>query len=121
MSVKNVKAFYGKVEEDKALQAKLKALDKKAKEAQDAVIGELVGIAKTEGFVFTPKDLFKVRSEQPKTKLQAEQVNRDAICTIEWPSCIEANASCYIATPPGGGGCRPGSISDVCGRPPDPS
>jgi predicted ribosomally synthesized peptide with nif11-like leader len=65
MSVKNVKAFFEKVEEDKALQEKLKALDMKEWAARDAAVGEMVEIAKTAGFVFTPEDFFAVKSAKP--------------------------------------------------------
>jgi len=81
MSVKNVKAFYEKVAEDKILQKKLKALNKKAKEsgAQDAAIDELVEIAKSEGFKFTRQHLADAGNEQPdpsrEVDSQDEHVN----------------------------------------------
>ncbi len=80
MTIRNVKAFFGKVEDDKGLQTKLKALDKKVKkamdEAMDAALNKIVAIAKAEGFEFTPQDLVKARSQKPRTpgklKPQAE-------------------------------------------------
>jgi predicted ribosomally synthesized peptide with nif11-like leader len=65
MSVKSVKDFFEKVEADKALQAKLKALDKTAREATDAAIGELVAIGKAEGFAFTAQDFIDAKTERP--------------------------------------------------------
>lgn len=104
MSEKSVREFYEKVAESKELQEKLKALDKK--EDINSAIGELVEIAKVEGFMFEPKDLKNARSKQPKTQEQETQgiqsafevVNRSD-CYIEWPGCVETNASCVIADP----------------------
>jgi predicted ribosomally synthesized peptide with nif11-like leader len=68
MSVKNVKAFYEKVAEDKVLQAKLKALSKKADKALDPAIAELVKIAKAEGFAFTSAEFVKTRTRKPSVR-----------------------------------------------------
>ncbi|MFZ5642574.1 MAG: Nif11-like leader peptide family natural product precursor [Bacillota bacterium] len=90
MSVIQVKAFFEKVEEDKALQEKLKALDKKAKKALDTAIDELVEIARMEGFIFTPQDLVDARNQKPETSEQLQP----------W-----ARANCEQFT---GVGCMPG-------------
>jgi len=63
MSVKNVKAFYEKVEEDKGLQAKLKALHANAQSQMAATTAELIKIAADAGFQFTPADLAATRKE----------------------------------------------------------
>lgn len=67
MSVKNVKAFYEKVEGDKTLQAKLKALDRKAEDSVKEAIAELTKIASGTGFEFTIDDFFKAKSEKLET------------------------------------------------------
>ena len=64
MSVENVKAFFEKVEGDKALQAKLQALNAKAGENRDKEIAELLEIASAAGFEFTSDDFAKARSQK---------------------------------------------------------
>lgn len=75
MSEKNVRAFFEKVEDDEALQSKLKALDENARkelkplsdktqEALDSALDEFLQIAKEAGFSFTAKDLIMVRTKQ---------------------------------------------------------
>lgn len=58
MSVENVKAFMGKLEQDKALQKKLEAMVKKVHETIPA---EVVKIASAAGFKFTAGDLTEAR------------------------------------------------------------
>ena len=82
MSVKNVIAFYEKVEVDKALQENLKALDKNAKKAADAAIDELIKIAKAEGFVFTPEELFEASTKHPKTQKNISQAKQSKGCWV---------------------------------------
>jgi predicted ribosomally synthesized peptide with nif11-like leader len=62
MSVKDVKAFFEKVAQDKDLQKKLKALT----EREEAIYSDLVKIAKAEGFEFTAADLAAVRKARPR-------------------------------------------------------
>lgn len=70
MSVKNVEAFFEQVAGDKALQSKLKALDRKVEES----IIELAKIAAAEGFEFTPEDFAKARSK--KRKISAREFRK---------------------------------------------
>jgi len=72
MSVSNVKAFFEKVAKDKALQVKLKALDKRAKENHDEAIAEIVKIASAAGIEFTPKDLAQARQARARKLTAAE-------------------------------------------------
>ncbi|MHB1420157.1 MAG: Nif11-like leader peptide family natural product precursor [Bacillota bacterium] len=90
MSIEKVKEFFERVEGDKALQEQLKALDQKAKVALDDAIDELVEIAKTQGFAFTPKDFVMARNEQAQSIVQLDQ---------------QVRAECKVFT---GGGCSPG-------------
>jgi predicted ribosomally synthesized peptide with nif11-like leader len=62
MSVEKVKAFFEKVERDKVLQAKLKALPKTVKKLDNTVI-ELVKIAEEAGFKFTPSDFASAKAQ----------------------------------------------------------
>lgn len=71
MSVKNVKAFFEKVEGDKVLQAKLKALGTKVRENRDEEMAEFLVIASAAGFEFTPDDIAKARSQ--KWKISADE------------------------------------------------
>jgi hypothetical protein len=73
MSVKSVKDFFDQVEENKTLQEKLKALDKKARDALDGVFSEVVGIGKAAGFIFTAQDFIDAKSEQPAAQLAASK------------------------------------------------
>jgi predicted ribosomally synthesized peptide with nif11-like leader len=57
MAVKDVKAFLEKVQTDKSLQAKLKALEAKAATDVEAARAELMRIAAEAGFEFTAADL----------------------------------------------------------------
>jgi hypothetical protein len=67
MSLDNVKGFFEKVEADKSLHEKLKALDEISKDSMETAIDELVELAKTEGFVFTPQQFAEAKNEQLKT------------------------------------------------------
>ncbi len=71
MSVKNVKAFFEKVEGDKGLQEKLKALDTKVRKNRNEEITEFLKIASAAGFKFTPGDVAKARSQ--KLKISADE------------------------------------------------
>jgi predicted ribosomally synthesized peptide with nif11-like leader len=64
MSVKDVRAFYEKVAEDKALQTKVKALAEKVRSQEEAAVKEIVGIASAAGFRFTTADLESARKER---------------------------------------------------------
>jgi predicted ribosomally synthesized peptide with nif11-like leader len=64
MSAKNVKAFFEKVEKNKALQEDIKRLDKKAEDNEKEAIAELVKIAYAAGFEFTLNDFIKARAEK---------------------------------------------------------
>jgi predicted ribosomally synthesized peptide with nif11-like leader len=90
MSIEEVKAFFEKVEEDKSLQDKLKVLDQKAKGSLHEAIDELVKIAGTQGFAFSPQDFVTIRNEQSKILGQLEKQKR---------------ADCEVFT---GVGCAPG-------------
>lgn len=61
MSVEKVNAFFEKMEEDKELREKLKALAER-EGAQDA---DLVQMACSAGFEFTAEDLQKARAAEP--------------------------------------------------------
>ena len=63
MSVKDVKAFFEKVEGDKGLQAKLKALAEKRKAQAEAGVVELVKMAAAAGLKFSAADLAEARRE----------------------------------------------------------
>jgi hypothetical protein len=63
MSVKNVQAFFEKVEKEKGLQAKLKVLAKKRKAHNKAAVAELVKIAAETGLTFTAADFDRVRGQ----------------------------------------------------------
>jgi predicted ribosomally synthesized peptide with nif11-like leader len=67
MSAKNVKGFFEKVEKDKALQTKLKAMHKKAVGESKATFGaEVVEIASAAGFEFTAKELAQASAAKAK-------------------------------------------------------
>ena len=90
MSVKKVKAFFEKVEGDKALQAKLKTLGKKPNETMEAAMSELIEIARTEGFEFTSQDFAEARNEHPTIQLaDSVSVTKDSVPP---PACTEATA-----------------------------
>ena len=89
MSAKNVKAFFEKVAEDKALQAKLRALDKKA--GIEKAIADLVKIASAAGFEFTAQDLAQARRAQAR-KLSASELKTVAAGDACW-----LNSVCYSA------------------------
>lgn len=84
MSVRDVKSFFEKVEVDKKLQAKLKALDQKQKKAMDAAIDEMIKIGKSEGFTFTVQDLIEVNNEKVTLKKGEDTTER-------------VEAGCYVA------------------------
>jgi predicted ribosomally synthesized peptide with nif11-like leader len=90
MSVKNVMLFFAKVEEDKALQTKIVALHKKAKENIDEAIADLVGVASAAGFKFTHDDYAKARAahKHEDTKLHTEVLGQDlGCCNSNWSCC----------------------------------
>ena len=66
MSVDQVKRFFEKVDGDKALQAKLKALSDRRKAQADAAKAEVLRIAAEAGFQFTASDLAKARTERAR-------------------------------------------------------
>ena len=87
MSVKEVRAFFAKMEGDKQLLAKVGALHEKAKVNMDAAIADLVEIGAAEGFKFTAADYAKAR----KHKGRDEDVSGQASlslggCNSNW-SC----------------------------------
>lgn len=98
MSVKNVKAFFEKVEEDKSLQEKLKALDKKAVEALDTAINELVEMARAEGFVFSPEDLLEARNQKPETSGRLEPWARSDCEAFTGVGCMPG-MGLYVTVP----------------------
>ncbi|MEW6359367.1 MAG: Nif11-like leader peptide family natural product precursor [Planctomycetota bacterium] len=63
MSVKNVTAFFEKLETDKALQAKVRALGEKRKKQDEATLAELAKIAKAAGLGFTPAEYAQARKK----------------------------------------------------------
>lgn len=65
MSVKNVKAFFAKMEGDKELLAKVGALQKKVKENLAQATADLVKIASAAGFEFTADDYERARKHKP--------------------------------------------------------
>jgi predicted ribosomally synthesized peptide with nif11-like leader len=76
MSAKGVDAFFEKVAQDKALQAKLKALHKKTlketEEGKGRASAEVAKIAAAAGFKFTAKDLAGARGAKAKKPAKAE-------------------------------------------------
>jgi predicted ribosomally synthesized peptide with nif11-like leader len=108
MSVETVKDFFEKVEENKDLQAKLKLLDKEAKDAIESAISKLVEIAKGEGFVFTAQDLLKARSEQFESRLD----NAIAADKVSVPPPVCTNATAWRYHPPDPHGC---AVAYGCG------
>lgn len=101
MSVKNVKAFFEKVEGDKVLQAKLKALAVKYEGQRDAGVAELVEIAAEAGIKFTATDF-------ADAKAQARELSRDELIWLArrfeqksdcgYPPCGGAAYECPKAT-----------------------
>jgi predicted ribosomally synthesized peptide with nif11-like leader len=61
MSVENVKAFFEKVEEDEALQDKVKKLAENRKAHDEEMASEMVKIAAAAGLDFTADDLAAAR------------------------------------------------------------
>jgi predicted ribosomally synthesized peptide with nif11-like leader len=76
MAVKNVPAFFEKVAENKALQAKLKALGAAHQKATENCLKKtnaaLVKLAAAAGFKFTAKELTQVRGAKPRKSSRAE-------------------------------------------------
>lgn len=72
MSVKNVKAFFEKVERDKRLQERLKPLAEKSEVQGTAAVAELVKIAAAAGFKFTATDYVKARTQAAGELSEAE-------------------------------------------------
>ena len=72
MAAKDVKAFFAKVAEDKALQAKLKALGKKGSRAAEDSAAAIAKIAAAAGFEFSPKDLAQARKERGRKLSKAD-------------------------------------------------
>jgi len=73
MSASIVKAFFEKVEKDKTLQAKLKALQKKTlKESEKKATAEVIKIAKGAGFKFTSASLLQARKGKAGNRPGAE-------------------------------------------------
>jgi predicted ribosomally synthesized peptide with nif11-like leader len=70
MSVKNVKAFFERVEGDKVLQVKLKVVAEN-RNTQEAV-GDLVKIAAEVGFRFTTADYAEARKQAAEGLSEAE-------------------------------------------------
>ena len=66
MSVKNVKAFFAKLEGDKVLQTKVGALKERAKKDVNDAVAELVKIASAAGCAFTADDYAKARTRKAK-------------------------------------------------------
>jgi len=99
MAVKSVLAFFEKVGESKALQAKLKALHKKTlketKKINDQASAEVVKIAAAAGSKFTAKDLAKARGAA--AKLAGSQMSE-----VEAQSAVVAGY-CYSVW-----ACKPG-------------
>jgi len=83
MSVKNVKAFFEKIEWDTALKEKWKVLDKKARDNEKEAIAELVKFASAAGFEFTPQDLAKVKAQEQKFSEDDLKTMTD----IAYPEC----------------------------------
>ena len=69
MSVKNVKAFFDKVAEDKKLYTNVVEVNKKAQSKE--AISELVKIASAGGFKFTPEEFTKAWT--PKQKISERE------------------------------------------------
>jgi predicted ribosomally synthesized peptide with nif11-like leader len=63
MSVDNVKAFFEKVEEDRALQEQLKTLRQNTPAEKDQAVRTLITIAAGAGFEFTAEDFQNAWSE----------------------------------------------------------
>jgi predicted ribosomally synthesized peptide with nif11-like leader len=73
MSASNVKAFFTEVEKNKALQAKLKALQvKSAKESKAKATAEVVKIASAAGFKITAASLLHARAGKGGNRPAAE-------------------------------------------------
>ena len=72
MSEKNVKAFFEKLEADKELQNKLKALGKKYKAQRDALVSEMIALAASAGYDFTVDDFIEAREKTAAEASKAE-------------------------------------------------
>ncbi len=103
MAGKSVEAFFGKVAEDKALQAKLKALHQKTlKETQqikDQASAEVVKIAAAAGFKFKLADLTQARKGKAAKASRAqlaEVVGQALDCSGRiYSYCTAQNWSCF--------------------------
>jgi predicted ribosomally synthesized peptide with nif11-like leader len=91
MSAKNVKGFFDKVETDKALQTKLKAMHKKTVGECKAKFGDdVVEIAAAAGFDFTVAELAKAGKAKAPTSALAEVAGQEMCssvnyyCTSSW-------------------------------------
>ena len=81
MSATNVKDFFAKVEGNKSLQAKLKALHEKAtSESKAKAAAEVVELASAEGFKFSASDLTQARKEQVKKAKKMSDVTGQNDC-----------------------------------------
>lgn len=95
MSVENVKAFYAKLEADRALQKKVNALNELARKDPDKAIAELVKIGLAEGFEFTVGHYAEARTQSRKELLVAgEDELPDVSGQCGLPNDCPANWAC---------------------------
>ncbi len=105
MPAKNVDLFFGKVAEDKSLQAKLKALHKqcvKETEASKArASGAVVKLAAAAGFKFQLKDLAQARTAKAKPSRAelAEVTGQSLNCSGQtYDYCTAQDWTCMIGS-----------------------
>ena len=79
MSAKSLSDFFEQVEQDKGLQTKLKACQKKAKENRAKEAAELVKVAAKAGFKFSAAELVKSRKAALK-KAEMSGVTGQSTC-----------------------------------------
>ena len=105
MPAKKVDLFFAKVAEDKALQAKLKALHRQCVKETEAVkakaSGEVVKLAAAAGFKFQLKDLAQARKAKAKpSRAELEEVTGQSLnCSgTVYDYCAYQNWTCMIGS-----------------------
>jgi predicted ribosomally synthesized peptide with nif11-like leader len=86
MSYATVKGFFAKVEGDKELRAKMKALAARENSSRDEAIAEVVKMADAAGFKFSVQD-FVEASRQEATASDVPAINKDDFpceATVAW-------------------------------------
>jgi len=94
MSLDNVKAFYGKLENDEALREKVNALSQRENLSGVEITEELVRIAADIGFLFSLDELVEANKEYAKGLSDDDLQALTASMNTERISCPEPPYSC---------------------------